>query len=299
VKNQKSLTRFQVFLGTEFIYNFKKSKVAIISAIMFFLILLIAIFGPNLTPQNPYNLRELFLSNANRPPFWMEGGSTEFLFGTDQNGRDMMSAIVHGSRVSLYISVVGVFMSAFVGIGLGLIAGYFGGKFDTLIMRIADIQLSFPSMLIALFLMGIFGASVKNILIALTLIGWVSFARVVRGEVLSVKKKEYVEAARVLGFPNLTIILKQVLPNVLTSVIVIATMRIGSFIMVEATLSFLGIGVPMSQPSLGTLCNEGFKVLYSGLWWVSIFPGLYIVFIVLSVNLLGDFLRDELNPKLK
>jgi len=192
-----------------------------------------------------------------------------------------------------------VFFAAAFGILVGLIAGYKGGRIESVIMRIADIQLSFPSMLIALFLMTTFGRSVGNILVALTLIGWVRYARIVRGEVLSVKKKEYVEAARVIGFSDLTIIFKHVLPNVLTSVIVLSTIQIGSFILIEATLSFLGLGVPVTRPSLGMLCSEGFSVLYSGLWWVSFFPGLYIVFIVFAINLFGDFLRDELNPRLK
>lgn len=297
--NTKKISKLGAIFGSEFIYNYKKSKIAIFSTILIILIVVIALVGPNFTSQNPYDLSNLLLRNANKPPIWMEGSEKPFLLGTDQNGRDMLSAIVYGSRVSLYISLIGVVLSAALGITLGLIAGYFGGRFESIILRIADIQLSFPSILIALFLMGIFGPSIRNILIALTLIGWVSYTRVVRGEVLSVKKKEYIEAAKILGFSNFKIITKQVLPNVLTSVIVISTMRIGSFIMLEATLSFLGIGVPMSEPSLGTLCNEGFKVLYSGLWWVSIFPGLYIVLIVMGVNLLGDFLRDELNPKLK
>ncbi|HRV98762.1 MAG TPA: ABC transporter permease, partial [Aminobacteriaceae bacterium] len=166
-------------------------------------------------------------------------------------------------------------------------------------MRIADIQLSFPTMLIALFLMSVLGRGVTNILISLTLVGWVRFARTVRGETLSVKKREYVEAARVIGLPNVRILFKHVLPNVFASIIVLATIQVGNFILTEATLSFLGLGVPITRPSLGMLCNNGFTVLYSGLWWVSILPGLYIMIIVFGINLLGDFLRDELNPKLK
>ena len=178
-------------------------------------------------------------------------------------------------------------------------SGYFGGKVDAIIMRIADILLSFPTMLIALFLMSIFGRGIANILIALSLVGWVRYARTVRGETLSVKKKEYIESTKVIGLPSFRIIFKHVLPNVFTSIIVLTTIQVGSFILTEATLSFLGLGVPITRPSLGMLCNNGFNVLYSGLWWVSIFPGLYIMIIVFGINLLGDFLRDELNPKLK
>jgi peptide/nickel transport system permease protein len=186
-----------------------------------------------------------------------------------------------------------------VGVLLGLIAGYFGGKTDALIMRLADVQLSFPTMLIALLLMSFFEQGVSNILIALAVVGWVRYARTVRGEALIVKKKEYIEATKVIGLPNARILLKHVLPNVLTSVIVLSTIQVGSFILTEATLSFLGLGVPITRPSLGMLCSNGFKVLYSGLWWVSIFPGFYIMLIVFGINLLGDFLRDEFNPRLK
>ncbi len=266
---------------------------------MILFVILVAIAGPFLTPQNPYALSNLFLADAFKPPAWLDGGELRFLLGTDQQGRDILSAIVYGSRVSLFIGIAGVFFAATFGILIGLVAGYIGGKVESIIMRIADIQLSFPSMLIALFLMTTFGRSITNILITLTLIGWVRYARVVRGETLSVRKKEYIEASRVIGYSDLYIMVKQVLPNVLNSVIVLSTIQIGTFILLEATLSFLGLGVPPTRPTLGMLCSEGFSVLYSGLWWVSFFPGLYIVFIVFAINLFGDFLRDQLNPRLK
>jgi peptide/nickel transport system permease protein len=292
-------SRLQQFFGSEFFYNYRTSPVAIISSLMILSALLIAVIGPLFTPQNPYLLSGLELADAYKPPAWIEGGDVNFLLGTDQQGRDILSAIVYGSRVSLFIGFVGVFFAAFFGIMVGLIAGYVGGRLEAVIMRIADIQLSFPSMLIALFLMTTFGRSILNVLIALTLIGWVRYARIVRGETLTVKKKEYIEASKVIGFSNIRILIKQVLPNVLTSVIVLSTIQVGSFILIEATLSFLGLGVPVTRPTLGMLCSDGFEVLYSGLWWVSFFPGLYIVFIVFGINLFGDFLRDELNPKLK
>ena len=292
-------TRTQQFLRSEFFHNYKRSPTAIASSVMILFVVLVAVLGPLVTPQDPYSLAGLSLSDAYKPPAWAQGGEVRFLLGTDQQGRDILSAVVYGSRISLFIGFVGVFFAAAFGIVVGLVAGYKGGRIEALIMRVADIQLSFPSMLIALFLMTTFGRSVGNILVALTLIGWVRYARIVRGEVLSVKKKEYVEAAKVIGFSDLTIIFKHVLPNVLTSVIVLSTIQVGSFILIEATLSFLGLGVPVTRPSLGMLCSEGFAVLYSGLWWVSFFPGLYIVFIVFGINLFGDFLRDELNPRLK
>ena len=225
--------------------------------------------------------------------------NSRFILGTDQQGRDIFSAIIYGSRTSLLIGVLGVILSGVLGVVLGIIAGYFGGWVDNLIMRIADIQLSFPSILIAMFLMSVLGRGIGNVLIALMLVGWVKFARTVRGETLSIRKMEYVDAAHVIGYHSGRIIFKHILPNVTTSLIVLATMQVGSFILIEATLSFLGLGVPVTEPSLGMLCSDGFKVMFGGLWWVSVFPGLYIVLIVFAVNLLGDFLRDELNPKLK
>ena len=296
--NQK-ISAWARFKSSQFFYNYKRSKVAVASSIVLLLIILIAMVGPFFTPQNPYQLGSLDLTNAYLPPVPAEGSQMPFLLGTDQQGRDMLSAIVYGSRTSLLIGIVGVLLSCAVGVFLGVIAGFYGGKLDSFIMRVADIQLSFPSMLIALFLMSIFGRSLGNILVSLVLIGWVKFARTVRGETLAVRKKEYVDAARVLGLSKAKIIWRYVLPNVLTSLIVLGTMQVGNFILVEATLSFLGLGVPVTEPSLGMLCSDGFNVMFGGMWWVSVFPGLYIVLIVFAINLLGDFLRDELNPKLK
>lgn len=292
-------SRWRAFLDSELFYNFRHSPTAIAGAAIVLLVVLIALVGPQFTVQNPYNMAELNLGDAYKPPFWMEGGDPRFLLGTDQQGRDMVSAMVYGSRVSLVIGLLGTLMASGIGIVLGLASGYFGGKVDALIMRFADVQLSFPSMLIALFLMSMLGRSIANILLSLMLVGWVRYARTVRGETLRVKKCEYIEATHVIGLPNWRILYKHVLPNVFASIVVLSTIQVGGFILTEATLSFLGLGVPISRPSLGMLCNDGFTVLYSGLWWVSILPGLYIMIIVFGINLLGDFLRDEMNPKLK
>lgn len=281
--------------SSQFYSHFKKSPVAIISSVVLLLILLMAVFGPLLLTNKPYDLSTLELQNAYLKPL----ENSHFILGTDQQGRDIFSAIIYGSRTSLLIGVLGVILSGVLGVVLGIIAGYFGGWVDNLIMRIADIQLSFPSILIAMFLMSVLGRGIGNVLIALMLVGWVKFARTVRGETLSIRKMEYVDAAHVIGYHSGRIIFKHILPNVTTSLIVLATMQVGSFILIEATLSFLGLGVPVTEPSLGMLCSDGFKVMFGGLWWVSVFPGLYIVLIVFAVNLLGDFLRDELNPKLK
>lgn len=280
-------------------YNFKRSKTAIIGAIIVTFVLLVALIGPFFTPQNPYNIGGLSLNDAYKPPAWVEGGDLNFLLGTDQQGRDILSAIVYGSRISLFIGLMGTLLASVVGIFLGLISGYFGGFTDSIIMRLADVQLSFPSLLITLFLMTFIGPGIVNILIALLLIGWVRYARTVRGATLSVKKQEYIEATKIIGLPEYQIIGKHVLSNVLTSIIVLSTIQVGTFILTEATLSFLGLGVPVTEPSLGMLCSNGFSVLYSGLWWVSFFPGMYIMLIVFGINLLGDFVRDEFNPKLK
>lgn len=292
-------SRVARFLDSELFYNFRHSPTAIAGAAIVLLVILIAVVGPQFTVQNPYNMAELDLGDAYKPPFWLEGGDPKFLLGTDQQGRDMVSAMVYGSRVSLVIGLLGTLMASGIGIMLGLISGYFGGKVDALIMRFADVQLSFPSMLIALFLMSMLGRSITNILLSLMLVGWVRYARTVRGETLRVKKCEYIEATHVIGLPNWRILYKHVLPNVFASIVVLSTIQVGGFILTEATLSFLGLGVPISRPSLGMLCNDGFTVLYSGLWWISILPGLYIMIIVFGINLLGDFLRDEMNPKLK
>lgn len=299
LKKVKNTSRLEAFKASEGWYNFKRSKTAIAGAIILIFVFFMAFVGPAFAPQNPYDIAELSLGDAYKPPAWAEGGDIKFLLGTDQQGRDIFSAIIYGSRISLFIGIVGTLMASTVGITLGLLSGYFGGRVDSLIMRLADVQLSFPSLLITLFLMTIFGQGILNILIALLLIGWVRYARTVRGATLTVKQSEYIEATKIIGLPEHRIIGKHIFKNVLTSIIVLSTIQVGSFILTEATLSFLGLGVPVTEPSLGMLCSNGFSVLYSGLWWVSFFPGMYIMLIVFGINLLGDFLRDEFNPKLK
>jgi peptide/nickel transport system permease protein len=289
----------QRFLATELAYNWKKSASAIAGTIIVIFFMGMIAIGPSLVSQDPYDVRQLELMDAFKPPVWLEGGSSQYLLGTDQQGRDMLASIIYGARISLFIGLTAMLGSCLIGTLLGLLAGFYGGRLDSVIMRIADIQLSFPSVLIALFLMSAFGAGVDKVLIALISVGWVVYARTVRGSTLREKGKEYVQAARISGLPNRTIILKHVLPNVLTPLIVVATIQVGSFILIEASLSFLGVGVPVTKPSLGMLIKNGFDVLFSGLWWISVLPGLFIMLIVFGINLLGDFLRDELNPRLK
>lgn len=287
------------FLRSEFFFNYRHNISAMIGTVIVVLILLIAIFGPLFAPQDPYDVAGLSLIDSYKPPAWLEGGDSRFLLGTDSQGRDMLSLLIYGSRISLFIGVVGTLLACAVGITLGLISGYFGGKVDAVIMRLADILLSFPDILIALFIMTMFGRGVDKLLIVFTILGCVSYIRTVRAEVLSVKQIEYVDAARVIGLPNPLIILRHVLPNVATTIIVLSTMKVGGLILSEATLSFLGVGVPVTEPSLGMLVKNGFDVLFSGYWWIAVFPGIYIMLLVFGINLLGDFLRDEFNPKLK
>lgn len=286
------------FRHSESYYNFKRNPLAMLGAAIIFLFLLMAVFGPFFTPQDPYNLKELNLDNAFRPPAWL-GGETNFFLGTDQQGRDLLSGIIYGVRISMFVGIAATVLSFVIGTFFGILAGYRGGWIDSLIMRIADVQLSFPSMLIALFVMVAFGRGIEKLILALTLVGWVTYARTVRGSTLAERNKEYVEAARVCGFPAWIIMFRHILPNVLTPLIVIGTMQIGNFILTEATLSFLGVGVPITKPSLGLLLSNGYQVLFSGLWWVSVFPGIALLLMIVGVNLLGDFLRDELNPRLK
>lgn len=287
------------FLKSEFVHNFLHNPGAVAGLIIVVLFLAMVLAGPFLTPQDPYDVASLNLSDAYKPPMWISGGSAAFPLGTDDQGRDMLSAIVYGSRISLFIGLGAVFISCLCGTFLGLLAGYFGGRTDSILMRIVDVQLSFPAMLVALFIMAAFGRGMGKLILALTIVGWVLYARTVRSAVLVEKNKEYVDAAKLIGLSPLPVILRHILPNSLTPLIVIATMQIGSVILTEATLSYLGVGVPVTQPSLGLLVKNGYDVLFSGLWWSSVLPGVFIMLLVFGINLLGDFLRDELNPRLK
>jgi len=271
--------------------------------------LFVALFAPWLAPQDPFNPASLNLLDAFTAPVWADGGSWQFWLGTDDQGRDIFSAILFGLRISLFVGFASVLFSLVIGVTLGLMAGYLGGIVDSVIMRVADVQLSFPNILIALLINGVARvvlprASVEDLavpvlVLSIGLSGWVNFARTVRGSTMVEKGKEYVQAARVIGRPTSMIMLRHVLPNVLGPVLVIATISLAVAILAEATLSFLGVGVPPTQPSLGTLVNSGNNFLFSGEWWIVIFPGATLALLVLAVNLLGDWLRDALNPRLR
>ena len=267
-----------------------------------------AVFAPWVAPHNPFDLATLDLSNARLPPAWIEGGSVKFLLGTDDQGRDILSAIMFGARISLVVGLASVLLSVVIGVTFGLMAGFLGGWVDAVLMRLCDVMLSFPSILVALLIAGIGRALFPNshdelafgvLVVAITLTGWVQYARTVRGSTLVERNKEYVQAARVTGVAPLRIMRGHVLPNVLGPVLVLATIQVATAIITEATLSFLGVGAPPTSPSLGTLIRVGNDYLFSGEWWITIFPGAMLVLIALSVNLLGDWLRDALNPRLR
>jgi peptide/nickel transport system permease protein len=296
------------FFDSDIWHSFKSSPVAMGAAFVAFVFLFCAIFAGWVSPHNPFNLASLELSDARLPPAWQEGGVRKYLLGTDDQGRDILSALIYGARISLLVGIASVFLSMVIGIGLGLLAGFVGGKVDAFIMRVADVQLSFPAILIALLIDGVGKAVFPNahetvafsvLIIAIALSGWVQYARTVRGSTMVERNKEYVQAARVIGVSNLRIMYKHVLPNVMGPVFVLATIQVATAILTEATLSFLGVGVPPTSPSLGTLIRIGNDFLFSGEWWITIFPGLVLVLIALSVNLLGDWLRDALNPRLR
>ncbi|MBM6581308.1 ABC transporter permease [Microvirga sp. BT689] len=287
------------FLSSEFAFNYRRNLPAVLGSALLAVFALMAVLGPLLVLQDPYDVSQLELMDSFKPPAWLEGGDGRYLLGTDGQGRDVLASIVYGARISAFIGLTAMALSCMIGTTLGLLSGYYGGTVDSVIMRVADIQLSFPSMLIALFMMSAFGTGIVMVLIALTAVGWVVYARTVRGSTLSEIQKEYIQAARVAGLSDLQIIVRHVLPNVMTPLIVVSTIQVGTFILIEASLSFLGVGVPITEPSLGLLVKEGFDVLFSGIWWTSAFPGLFIMFLVFGINLFGDFLRDELNPRLR
>ena len=296
------------FFDGDIWYSFRTSPVAIVAAVLAFICMFCAVFAPWVSPHNPFDLASLDLSDARLPPAWETDGRAKYLLGTDDQGRDILSALMYGARISLFVGFAAVLLSVVVGVSLGLLSGFVGGKIDAFIMRVCDVMLSFPSILVALLIDGVGRALFPNahealafsvLIIAISLTGWVPYARTVRGSTLVERNKEYVQAARVIGVSPGRIMLKHVLPNVLGPVMVLATIQVGQAILTEATLSFLGVGVPPTSPSLGTLIRVGNDFLFSGEWWITIFPGLMLVLIALSVNLLGDWLRDAVNPRLR
>jgi peptide/nickel transport system permease protein len=300
---------WQRFRGSDVGASFLGSPTALCAATLLALLGVTSLLAPWIAPQDPYDLTQLFLDKAELPPLWLPDGEWPYLLGTDTQGRDVLSAILYGSRVSLLIGFASVAVSLAIGIAAGLLAGFHGGRLDSLLMRVGDMVLSIPTLLVAI----LFAAIARQMLpeglrtlaapailvAALALTSWVTYARTVRASTMVEARKEYVQAARILRVPPRRIMWRHILPNALTPVLVAATLSFGLAILSEATLSFLGVGMPVEQPSLGTLIRIGNQFLFSGIWWVVVFPAVQLGLIVLAVNLLGDWLRDALNPKLR
>ena len=292
-------------------YSFRTSPVAVGAALIAFVCVFCAVFANVVAPHHPFDLATLELGDAFLPPAWVQGGSAKYLLGTDDQGRDILSALMYGARISLFVGLASVVLSVLIGVSLGLLAGFVGGRLDAVIMRVCDVILSFPAILVALLIAGVGRALFPNaseivvfgvLILSISLAGgagWVQYARTVRGSTLVERNREYVQAARVTGVTPFRIMRRHVLPNIMGPVMVLATIQVATAIITEATLSFLGVGAPPNSPSLGTLIQVGNKFLFSGNWWITVFPGMMLVLIALSVNLLGDWLRDALNPRLR
>jgi peptide/nickel transport system permease protein len=302
------MNTWQRFKNSYLFYNFKKDPVAIGSFCVMSVLVVISILAPVVVPHDTYDTSTIDILDAETPPAWMENGNEKFLLGTDIQGRDLLSTMIFGLRVSLIIGVGAVLFQSLLGILVGLLAGYFGGKLDAFLMRIADIQFSIPYLIVAIFTSAIFKLAfgvgrweelaVPLLIIIIGMSEWPKYARTVRASVLGEKNKEYVEAARVIGLSGWRIIFRHILPNTLTPVLVLSTIQVANAVMSEAALSFLGLGMPITKPSLGSLIRSGFEYIFSGSWWITFFPGVLLVVFLLVVLLLGDWLRDVFNPKL-
>jgi len=307
-KPAASTSALRGFFDGDVWHSFRSSPVAMLAAVIALVCFVCALFAEVVAPHNPFDLATLELMDSLKPPSWVEGGDTRYWLGTDGQGRDILSALMYGARISLLVGIASVLLSILIGVSLGLLAGFVGGRTDAFIMRICDVMLSFPSILVALMISGVGRTLFPHapdmlafvvLVLAIALTGWVQYARTVRGSTLVERNKEYVQAARVIGVSGFRIMRRHVLPNVLGPVLVLATIQIASAIITEATLSFLGVGVPATSPSLGTLIRNGNDYLFSGEWWITAWPSLTLILITLSVNLLGDWLRDALNPRLR
>ena len=301
--------RVAAFFDSDLLHSFLRSKLVVLAALLTVAMVGAAFLAPLIAPHDPYDLKELSLLDANTPPAWEQGGDRRFPLGTDDQGRDILSTILYGTRSSMLIGICSVLLAVGIGLSLGLWAGYAGGRIDAAIMRIADVQLTFPAILTALLIDGVVLAIFRNyriegskfwiLVLAIGLSFWVQYARTVRSVTLVERNKEYVEAARLIGLRPIKIMFQHILPNVLGPVLVIATINLALAVITEATLSFLGVGLPPTEPSLGTMIQIGNRYLFSGSWWMVAFPGLTLALLALAVNLLGDWLRDALNPKLR
>ncbi|WP_417222334.1 ABC transporter permease [Amphritea sp.] len=308
LKMEQSPTALQRFKASHFWHSFKIDRVAQLSFLIFLAYVVLAVSASLIAPYDPYDASQIDIMNSEIPPSWQEEGESDFLLGTDAQGRDMLSTILYGTRVSLMIGLCAVALQALLGIVIGLTAGYIGGRVDSFLMRIADIQLSFSTLMVAIIVLAVFQATFGTelyqqlamimLILVIGIAEWPQYARTIRASVLAEKKKEYVDAARVMGFGRLRIMFRHILPNTLSPILVISTVQIANAIISEASLSFLGLGMPVSQPSLGSLISSGFEYIFSGVWWITVIPGVVLIVLVLVMNLLGDWMRDVLNPKL-
>ncbi|MEH0295745.1 ABC transporter permease [Agrobacterium tumefaciens] len=283
--------------GLQFLRQFARSPLALIGLILMILIVLLAIFAPMLSPQNPYDLMQLDIMDGRMPPGSEASAGFTFLFGSDDQGRDMLSAILHGLRISLIVGLGSAAIAFIIGTAFGLTAAYVGGKVETAMMRVVDLQLSFPTILSALLILALLGKSVGNVVFAIVLVEWATYARTARGAALTELRREYVEAARSLRLPHRNILFRQLLPNCLSPLVVLLTMQVARAITLEATLSFLGLGVPVTEPSLGLLISSGYEFMLSGTYWIALFPGIALLVTIFAINLVGDRLRQMLDPK--
>jgi len=296
------------FKNSYLLYSFKRDPIAIFSFIVLLFLVVISLLAPIVAPHNTYDTSTFDIMDAEIPPSWMEEGTKDFILGTDIQGRCLLSTMIYGLRVSLIIGCGAVLLQAFIGILMGLFSGYLGGKLDSFLMRITDIQFSIPYLIVAIFTSAIFKLAfgvgryaelaVPLLIIIIGLSHWPIYARTVRASVLGEKKKEYVEAARVIGLSHWPIMYRHILPNTMTSVLVLSTIQVAEAVMSEAALTFLGLGMPITKPSLGALIRSGFEYIFSGSWWITFFPGVLLIIFILVILLLGDWLRDVLNPKL-
>lgn len=302
------MTAIRRFLASDFFYRFRRDRVAVGSAAVLFALIAMALLAPLLAPQNPYDPMQIDIMDSEIPPSWIDGGEERFLFGTDAQGRGILSTIMYGTGVSLLIGVFAVMIQAVLGVTIGLVAGYIGGRVDAFLMRLADIQLSLSTLMVAIIALAVFQAAFGNalyeetavfmLILVIGIAEWPQYARTVRATVLAERHKEYVDAARVIGLSKRRIMFRHVLPNTLSPILVISTVQVANAIVSEAALSFLGLGMPVTQPSLGSLIRSGFEFIFSGSWWITVIPSIVLIVLILAINLLGDWLRDELNPKL-
>jgi len=303
------MKKISLFLDSDFVFRFKRDRIAQISFLVFLTFVICAALAPLLSPFDPYDPMQIDIMDSETPPIWEnEEEGSPFLLGTDAQGRDMLSAILYGTRISLMIGVFAVMLQAFLGVSIGLISGYMGGRVESFFMRLADIQLSFSTLMVAIIGLAIFQAAfgtelynqvaIYMLILVIGIAEWPQYARTVRASVLAERRKEYVDAARVIGLPRKRIMFRHILPNTLSPILVISTVQVANAIISEASLSFLGLGMPVNRPSLGSLINSGFEFVFSGSWWITFIPAFVLIILIISINMLGDWLRDVLNPRL-